>query len=174
MKGFDSLREAVEYFSLYLEAVEYSPYKKGENMESYLRKTFNEQFDNSTQKFKSMMRKNNFTLFDLRLMALHGKVGSRFFFEEFLDGITYPVRASDKMLKVMKSSAFKKGKLRRVYLPKKLSNKKELLEFIKEKPPTQHYIIKTVCRFYGLKNWKILLAELTQENKIRNTQEGWY
>ena len=101
MKGYNSIKEFVEDYKLYIAAKKIDPGKEGETITSYLKKTIDQKIAKASNNFKTMIIHKGYTSYDLKLIATHDSLRSLHNIESFLKecfGIRFAfIRSSNNM-----------------------------------------------------------------------------
>ncbi len=130
----------------------------------------------ASKRFKTMIKKRDYSTTDLMLIATHDTVVYVNNLERFIKecfGINYASPPYYK--KVLSSNAFKTGRLKKLYdfIPHKIQTKNEFIRFIKSRrqisKPEFSVIMNQVCK----ENWHRWLDELIDKNKIQQHNGAW-
>ena len=177
MKGYNSIRQFVEDYKLYLAAKKIDPGKEGETITSYLRKKMNKRLSAASKQFKTMMEKRGYSMIDLMLIGTHDSVKSIYDLESFVKecfGIAYVTKSNYR--KVLSSNAFKEGRLKKLYefIPFKIETKAEFVRFIRSRNNIPKAELTVIMNQICNKNWHAWLNELIYMNKIRDKCGSWF
>ena len=177
MKGYHSLKQFIEDYSLFLAAKKVDPGRdSGETITNFMRKGINAKLKNANKHFRKFMAKNNYDKDDLRLIATHDTSRSIRSLEQFIKecfGVRYANHPSYK--KVLSSNAFKSGRLKQLYefIPKSIETKTDFFRFIRSRgnvPKDElNVIMSQICK----KNWREWLYDLISKEKIRDNRGRW-
>jgi hypothetical protein len=102
-------------------------------------------------------------------------MGKTYDLDEFLEHIYKGKKQHEKIKLIIRSNAFKSGKLKWLYgvLPKKLENKDDLVDFIKSQGFISNNEIKIICSACTRKDWKVWINEAVKNKEIHHSRGGW-
>ena len=177
MKGYNTLKQYIQDYKLYRAAKKIDPGRNnGETITLFLKKRVDERLNCASKRFKTMIKKRNYSVTDLMLIATHDTVSYidtiEFFIKECF-GVNYASPLHYK--KVLSSNAFKTGRLKRLYdfIPHKIQTKNDFIRFLKSRRQISKaefsVIMNQVCR----ENWRKWLDELIDKNKIQHHNGRW-
>ncbi|HIH38782.1 hypothetical protein J4460_03320 [Candidatus Woesearchaeota archaeon] len=167
MKGYSSLNQFIEDHYLRRVAAKIDPGKEGRTITKLLEKRIKDRLENATPSFRSMLKKNCYTLNDLNLIATHDTISGIVTLEMFLKE-TYGDYQRNNIRKLLKSRAFRTGKLSRLhdFIPQEITSKNDLLQFIRARKTLPRSEIAEIMRLVGKGDWKGWLEELLAQKKI--------
>lgn len=176
MKGYNSLKQFVDDYRLYIAAKKIDPGREGETITLYLKKRIDMRLANASKQFKSSVRKRGYSKDDLKIIALHDhmkRIHDLEFFIRNCFGINYAGIVHYR--KLLSSNAFKAGRLCRLYefIPLKIENKVDFLRFIKAKGSISKAELSAVMSSIAKKEWKSWLNELIDSGRIRECKGRW-
>ena len=176
MQGYNSIKQYIEDYILYLSASQIDPGRSGETVASYLKNQINLKFKNASLSFKSFLKKNNYTKTDLYLIAINDKLKQIDDLQDFLGEIRNTPRNARKIHMILKSNAFKKNRLTILndFLPKQISSKEDLIEFLKINHLIPHSCLRTILDYYAKNKWNSWLSEAQKEDKVEFSRGRWY
>jgi hypothetical protein len=116
-----------------------------------------------------MLFLNKYTAEDLRIIAVHDSIGHINELRDFIRicfGEGY--YSSKDFQKLLSTSAFKSGRLKRIYefIPLSIDTEKEFLEFIRDNRHTTKSELKIIMKYICKKNWKSWMDDLYKQGKI--------
>ncbi len=176
MKGYNSIKQFVDDYKLYLAAKKIDPGKEGETITSYLKKKIKERLSAASKQFKAMMEKRGYSMIDLMLIGTHDSIRSIYDLESFVKecfGVAYVTKANYR--KLLSSNAFRDGRLKRLYefIPFKIETKAEFVRFIRSRNNILKAELTVIMNQICNKNWHIWLNEMIDKNKIRDKGGSW-
>ena len=176
MKGYNTLKQFVQDYKLYLTATKVDPGRTGETITSYLKKRMRSRFRNASKQFNNMIKKRQYSVNDLKLIATHDTIGRMHNLEFFVKecfGINYVNEKHYR--KLMSSNAFQSGRLKRLYqfLPNKIKTKTEFLRFLRSKYELSKSELTVIMNQVCENNWRIWLNELLDKGKIQDKGNRW-
>ena len=71
MKGYNSLKEYMQDYKMYLAVEKMDPGRESDTMTSFFKNRIKTRLKNSSASFKAMLKKNDFSEQDLKLIATH-------------------------------------------------------------------------------------------------------
>lgn len=177
MKGYNSLAQFVQDYSVYISAKKIDPGKEGETITSYLKKRINKRLSRASKQFKAMLKKKNYSIDDLKLIAMHDYIKNLLDLEYFIRNYFETNYVGPQHYKkLLKSSAFKSGRLKRLYefVPVRIETKNDFIRFIKMRrrgvsKQELTAIMNSICK----KRWHSWINELIDDNKIREDKGRW-
>jgi len=168
MKGYNSLKQYIQDYRIYLAAKRMDPGRDGETMTSFLKNKIDLKLKTASPSFKSMLKRNNYTPNDLKILATHEVIGEISDLREFgrvcFGGGCYSIYIK----KIISANAFKNGKLKKVYefIPLSIRSKKDFLEFMRVHRSISKSDLNIIMRQVSIGNWKVWLSELVKEDKL--------
>ena len=177
MKGYNSIRQFVEDYKLYLAAKKIDPGKEGETITSYLKKRIKKRLSAASKQFRAMMKKRSYSMIDLMLIGTHDSIKNIYDLEFFVKecfGVAYATKANYR--KILSSNAFREGRLKRLYefIPFKIETKAEFIRFIRSRNNIPKAELSVIMNQICDKNWRAWLNELIDMNKIRDKGGSWF
>lgn len=168
MKGYNTLKEFVNDYKLYLGAKRIDPGRDGETITSFFKNRIESRLKNSTERFKSMLKKNKFTNEDLKIMATHDVMGEIPELRSFVRVCFGDGYISAHYKKIISTNAFKSGRLKKIYefIPLSIKSKRDLLDFIRNNRGITKSELNTIMNQICTQNWRAWIEELNQESKI--------
>jgi|TARA_Y100000294_G_scaffold19904_1_gene16956 hypothetical protein len=177
MKGYHTLKQFIEDYSLFLAAKKVDPGRdSGETITNFMKNRINTRLKYANKNFKTFMAKNNYNKDDLRIIATHDTSRSIRSLEQFIMEcfeVRYVNRPYYK--KVLSSNAFRSGRLKQLYIfvPKSIEKKTEFLRFIRIRGNVPKDELNVIMRQICKKNWREWLYDLISKGKIRDHQGRW-
>ncbi len=176
MKGYNSLRQFVYDYKLFLVAKKIDPGKEGETITFYLKKRIDERLSLSSKQFKAMLKKRGYSVTDLKVIAIHDCVYSISSLESFIReyfGLNYITPAHYK--RILSSNAFKTGRLKRLYefIPLRIETKIEFVRFIRARRSIPKAELSAIMNQTCNKNWRDWLNELIDNGKLQEEAGRW-
>lgn len=176
MRGYNSIKQFVEDYNLLRAAKKIEPGREGETISSYMKKLIEKKLNNSSKQFKILIKKKNYTKFDLMIIATHDSIHRIRSLEQFAREC-FSVRfvKSHYLGKIVSSSAFKSGRLKRLYefIPSWFETKNDIVKFLKRRRNITNAefqaILKQTCP-----KWKKWIDELIEKGKIHYDRGRWY
>lgn len=170
MKGYQTIKQFVEDYKLYLVAKRIDPGREsGDTITRIMKKKIDEKLNKASKRFRIMMETNNYSVEDLRLIAVHDCFARIHDVGELIKEAYNLNRVNNKMMRrFLLSNAFKKGRLEKisVILPIKIRSKLELRKFVKRRRNMSHSEFKTIIQVIAPKEWKVWFDELVEEGLI--------
>ena len=135
MKGYDTLKQFTEDYWLYLIAkkVESRDSCKDTTIESVLKKRIAKRMESASEQFKKTIKDNRYSRTDLNLIAIHKNSGTIRNLDDFIDYFaSFNETTIKHYIQIMSSSAFKTGRLKKLYrfIPRKIKSRREFLIFM--------------------------------------------
>ena len=176
MKGYNSLNQFVEDYRMYLAAKKVDPGKEGETITSFLRKKIGIRLSLASKQFKAALKKRNFSMNDLKIIAVHDtarNIPSLEFFIRECFGLSYV--SSSHYRKVLSSNAFRAGRLKRLYefIPIRIETKSEFIRFIRSKRDIPKAELSAVMNYICSNDWRQWLNELIEAGKMQEQGGRW-
>ena len=177
MKGYNSIKQFVEDYKLYMAAKKIDPGKEGETITSYLRKRVKKRLSAASKQFKAMIKKRGYSMIDLMLIGTHDSIKSIYDLESFVKecfGVDYVTKLNYK--KLMSSNAFKNGRLKKLYefIPLKIETKIDLIRFIRIRIKIPKEELAVIMNNICSKNWHAWMNELIYIGKLRDKGGSWF
>ena len=176
-KGYSSMKECHADFMIYFEARAISHFRdRGLSIDSLLKKKILFGIRNATGKMKRMIEENELKFVDLELISHEMSKGHYSSMQSFLSRVDEYEADHDVFHKVIRSNAFKKGKLNSFAgkLPSRLESKNDLISFIKANFGISNDLLRTVCEHYTKKDWESWLIEAHTEKQLSMEEGDWY
>ena len=173
---YSTLAQCQDDLTLLYTAEELEPGRReGETLTAYLKKKIRNDYKNSTKKFQLEQKKMNYTFSDLQLIALHDLNASNGDLRQFLSKMKQKKTKEDKLRLIIKSQAFKSGRLDWLYsfLPRQMDCKEDLVEFIKMYGYITRPELFSICKTVTRKNWKKWIRDAVQNKEICDARGGW-
>lgn len=177
MKGYNSLKQFVSDYKLYMVAKKIETKKDGETITSYLKKKIDRKLFLASEHFKAMLKKRGYAMNDLKLIAAHDSIRNVHSLEYFVRecfGLYYVSPLHYK--KVLSSNAFKTGRLNRLYefIPSRIETKEEFVRFIKGRKGIQKSELTVLMSQLCKKNWCSWFYELVEKGNIEENRGRWH
>jgi hypothetical protein len=177
MKGYHTLKQFVEDYSLFLAAKKIDHGRdSGETITNFMRKKINDKLNNATKHFRKFMARNNYNKDDLRLIATHDTLRTIRSLEQFIKECFEVRHASHPSYKkVLSSNAFKSGRLNQLYvfIPKSIETKTDFYRFIRMRRNVPKGELNVIMGQICKKNWREWLYELISKEKIQDHRGRW-
>ena len=168
MKGYISLKQYVQDYKLLLAAKRIDPGKEGETVTSFLRKNIDLKLKNSSARFKKMVKQNRYTLVDLKLIATHDVIGDIGELKDFIRICFGDSYVSPHYKELLSTSAFKSGRLKRIYefIPISIKTKRQFMDFIKSNRHMTRFELNLIMKRICEENWRAWLDDMLRDNVI--------
>ena len=166
MKGYNSLKEYVQDYRLYLAAKRIDPGRNGETITSFFKQKMDLRMNNASFRFKKMLKDKGYTKDDLRIMATHDIIGEISELREFIRVCFGDSHVSKYYKRLLSTKAFKSGRLKRIYefIPLTIETKREFVDFIRSNRNLTKSELTTIMNYTCHKNWRLWVDELLKEN----------
>jgi len=174
--SYITMKECISDIKLLFCAKEIDPgRRRDETLSTYLNKKIKNGIKNAKESFNKELKKNSYKDTDLTLIALHDLLGKLDLLEMYLEPIYPGKRKGEKIRLLVKSNAFKSGRLKHIYkhLPQKLEDRDDLIDFIKSQGHMTNVEVKQVCSALTRKDWKKWLDQALETKELRHTRGGW-
>ena len=176
-KGYSTLRQITTDIRLYTIVIDADPEReKGETISEYLKKKIKNGMDNASPKLKKQLNKTGLKLYDLNLIAIHSLARNTRDLHRFLENMTDNCSTQEKIRKILSSAAFKSGKLPKLYthLPKKLSSKGDLINYIKSRRCVNNMEMSAIGSHYLGREYIRILKKAEEEGEVKCSRGEWY
>lgn len=177
MKGYKSLKQFVEDYGLYITAKKVDPGKEGETITSYLKKRIKQRLSTASKNFKATIKKQNYSMDDLKIIATHDSMEHIMDFESFVKecfALDYVTQKHYKRL--LSSRAFRNGRLRRLYefVPLQIRTKTQLFNFIRSRRGISKSELEAIMNHLCKNDWKQWLNELIDKKSVGEDHGRWF
>ena len=168
MKGYSSLKQYVQDYRLYLAAKRIDPGREGETITSFFKQRMDLKMNNASKGFKKMLKDKGYTNDDLKIMATHDVIGDITELREFIRACFGDSHVAKYYKRLISTSAFKSGRLKRIYefIPLTIKSEREFLDFIRSNQNLTRSELKMIMNNICNKNWQNWVDKLLRENKL--------
>jgi hypothetical protein len=176
MRGYNTLKQYCEDYYLYTIAKKIDPGRDNNTLTSFMKKNMSDKLKNATKNFKELIKKNNYSTDDLKMIALHDSLKSIPNFDAYAKECFDSKFISEKHLKsILSSSAFRSGRLKRLYsfLPLRIQSKSQFLSFMRKRRAIQVVELEAIMKFVGNETWRKWFEELLTKGTI-SCENGRY
>lgn len=176
MKGYQTMKQFVQDYKDYVIARKLDPGRdSGDTVTEIMKRFVDEKLKNASKSFRAMIKKNGYSLEDLKLIAVHDSYKSLDNFEDLISeayGVDY---VNIRILKrFLSSKAFKKGRLEKLgrFLPHEIGSKKEFRRFLLFHGHDVSYPkLKVIMKHVASKEWENWMDELIEKGEV-NVRNG--
>ena len=169
MQGYNTLKEFIEDYKLYLAAKRIDPGReRGETIPRYLLSRIKFRITNSSKNFQAMLEKNKYSYVDLKLIATNEIIGEITSLDDFIYVCFGRGQKISSYKKLLKTNAFKNGQLNKLYefIPYEITTKEEFINFLGSNHGLSYASIKALMKFICKGNWQEWFSEMRKDNKI--------
>lgn len=143
MKGYTSIKEALEDYSLLIESETLDIHRRGKTLQKLIKDIISIRTEKASKQYKKATE--GYTHFDFKLLAIHKSFrGNRI--EEFMYEIDENLSNKEKLKRILKSKAFPRLKKIKAYFPDKLDSIEEFVDYLKTIPKSKTETILAIVR----------------------------